>query len=114
MTPNKPTFVLLWLTLAAPAFGSTVCPDGRFHADGVCRVCPDGTYTTAPKCAMAPSGKFIPDYGRGSRLAPDGTYIPNTGSMVLCPDGIIIQAEAVGYSLMVVTLALNSRFAPFR
>jgi len=75
------------LTFSVPGIASTLCPDGQYHADGVCKLCPDGTYTTAPRCALAPDGKYIPDYGRGSTLTPDGRYIPDTGSMVLCPDG---------------------------
>ena len=76
------------LTLSAPyAFGATLCPDGRYHADGVCKLCPDGTYTTAPRCTLAPNGQYVPDYGGGTRLTPKGNYIPNTGRMVLCPDG---------------------------
>lgn len=70
-----------------PVSASTLCPDGQYHADGICKLCPDGSYTTAPRCTLAPSGNYVPDYGRGSRLTPAGSYIPETGSMVLCPDG---------------------------
>lgn len=77
----------LLLTFSAPVFAATLCPDGQYHADGICKLCPDGSYTTAPRCALSPDGKYIPDYGRGSKLTPDGKYIPDTGSMVLCPDG---------------------------
>jgi hypothetical protein len=69
------------------AFGTKLCPDNKYHADGQCRLCPDGTYTTAPKCTLAPDGKYHPDYGRGTVLTPKGSYIPNTGHQVLCPDG---------------------------
>ncbi len=77
----------LLLTLSAPVFASTLCPDGKYHADGACKLCPDGSYTTAPRCALAPDGQYVPDYGGGTRLSPKGNYIPETGRMVLCPDG---------------------------
>lgn len=70
-----------------PVSAATLCPDGQYHADGICKLCPDGSWTTAPSCTLAPDGNYVPDYGRGTRLAPDGKYIPDTGSMVLCPDG---------------------------
>ena len=75
--------VLMTVTVQA----ATVCPDGKFHGSGTCKKCPDGTYVTAPLCSLAPDGTWGSDYGRGRRLAPDGRYIPETGSFVMCPDG---------------------------
>lgn len=69
------------------AQANTMCPDGQFHANGVCRICPDGSYTTAPQCVLAPNGQFVPGYGGGLRMTPNGNYIPDTGHMVLCPNG---------------------------
>ena len=88
---NKWKRLFLCLTIfslfAAPVSAFRLCPDGKYHADGVCKLCPDGSYTTAPRCILAPDGKYIPDYGGGFRTLPDGHYSPETGSMVLCPDG---------------------------
>ena len=79
-------FLILILTTTL-SFGATYCPDGQWHADGICKICPDGSWTTAPRCTIAPSGRWVPDYGRGTSLTPNGDYIPNTGRMVMCPDG---------------------------
>lgn len=79
--------LLLCILFSLPVSASTLCPDGQYHADGSCKLCPDGSYTTAPRCSLAPDGNYTPDYGRGTRLTPNGNYIPETGSMVLCPDG---------------------------
>ena len=74
-------------TASLGAVGATMCPDGQFHGDGQCKLCPDGSWTTAPRCTLAPDGSFQPDYGRGTRITPNGNFIPETGNMVMCPDG---------------------------
>jgi len=79
--------VVLAVGWMGPVMAATLCPDGQYHANGICKLCPDGTYTTAPRCTLAPDGSYGPDYGRGFRLTPQGNYIPEVGSMVLCPDG---------------------------
>jgi hypothetical protein len=67
-----------------------ICPDGTYHAPGdYCTICPDGTYTTAPQCTIAPNGKYVGDYGKGSSIAPDGTYVP-AGPQTICPDGTYV------------------------
>jgi hypothetical protein len=76
-----------FMYMAMPANAATMCPDGRWHADGTCHMCPDGSWTTAPQCTMMPSGQFGPDYGAGHTLTPDGHWIPNTGAKTMCPDG---------------------------
>jgi hypothetical protein len=79
--------VLLMFTGLGIANASTMCPDGKWHADGDCKMCPDGSYTTAPQCLLSPSGSYVPGYGGGLKLAPDGRWIPDTGSTVMCPNG---------------------------
>lgn len=80
-------FAALACAVVGIAQASTMCPDGSFHADGICKMCPDGSFTTAPQCVLAPSGRFVPGYGGGLKMTPDGNWIPNTGNMTLCPDG---------------------------
>ena len=82
-------FLLVALNVLPAAMGEAqvLCPDGRFHAPGNCKICPDGSWTTAPSCQIAPSGRWIPDYGGGSTLTPDGRFDPDVGGTVLCPDG---------------------------
>jgi hypothetical protein len=75
------------LAYGAAALAGTMCPDGKWHADGNCHTCPDGSWTTAPQCELTPSGHWNPGYGGGQTLAPDGSWIPNTGAKTLCPDG---------------------------
>lgn len=67
---------------------TTICPDGEYHRQGKCQLCPDGSYTTAPACQVVPTGQFIGNYGQGFRINPDGSYIPEIGSSVYCPDGM--------------------------
>ena len=84
---NAVLMSIVLLLTSFSAYSQKLCPDGRYHANGVCKVCPDGSYTTAPKCTVAPNGTYQPDYGKGTKVTPKGTYIPNTGHQVLCPDG---------------------------
>lgn len=79
-------FIALYV-ISFSSISATLCPDGHFHADGMCSMCADGSWTTAPRCAMTPNGSFQSDYGHGTRMTPIGNFIPDTGNMVMCPDG---------------------------
>jgi hypothetical protein len=109
----KTVFVLLGVCifLSSPVFAATLCPDGQYHADGVCKLCPDGSYTTAPRCALAPDGTYAPDYGRGTRLAPDGRYIPTLAQWFYVQTEITTLAGVVGCCQTVGTLACNKKLA---
>lgn len=80
-------FTVVLMAVSSGAFCATICPDGKYHGDGQCLMCPDGSWTTAPACSLAADGSYQPDYGRGTRMTPNGNFIPETGSMVMCPDG---------------------------
>jgi hypothetical protein len=102
---------VLLSSFTAPVLAATLCPDGQYHADGACKLCPDGSYTTAPRCALAPDGNYVPDYGRGSKLAPDGGISPIPVPWFCARMVTTIQVEAVGYFQMADTLDLNNRLS---
>jgi hypothetical protein len=85
--PGPAAMILISVIGLGSAQAGTLCPDGKWHATGDCKLCPDGSYTTAPQCLLAPSERYVPGYGGGLKLAPDGRWIPDTGSTVLCPNG---------------------------
>jgi hypothetical protein len=47
-------------------------------------ICPDGRYVTSGKCVMSPTGVYV---GGTPRIAPDGSYVGGSGSIILCPNG---------------------------
>jgi cytochrome c5 len=57
---SKLTAVALVVLPPIAAHADTMCADGQWHADGVCKMCPDGSWTTAPKCTMSPDGNWTP------------------------------------------------------
>jgi hypothetical protein len=49
--------------------------------------CPDGRFVSSARCYRSPTGGYV---GGPPRLAPDGSYVGGSGSIILCPNGIYV------------------------
>jgi hypothetical protein len=52
--------------------------------------CPDGRFVSSGRCYRSPTGGYV---GGPPRLAPDGTYVGGSGSIMLCPDGTYVAGS---------------------
>lgn len=46
--------------------------------------CPDGRFISGGQCYRSPTGGYV---GGPPRMAPDGTWVGGSGSIIMCPDG---------------------------
>lgn len=46
--------------------------------------CPDGRFVSSGRCYKSPTGNYV---GGPPRMAPDGTWVGGSGSIIKCPDG---------------------------
>jgi len=53
-------------------------------------VCPDGRFVASGQCYRTPTGAYV---GGPPRVAPDGTYVGGSGSIILCPNGTYVAGS---------------------
>lgn len=52
--------------------------------------CPDGRFVSSGQCYRSPAGGYI---GGPPRIAPDGTYVGGSESIIQCPDGTYVAGS---------------------